>query len=200
MNKPIAIFGIVAVIVVGIFMGMRQRAAYPPPGPATAEAAPAAAEAAAPAAETAAVQISDVIVYNIQACIDDKATLVLEGDRISWQDLTGNGLHGEGCPPEMVNKTIVTANRNGEGGNWPDALDTPTVGALVGPIKIPLPAKDTAVAPTVQLLAMNAGVGGTGKVSLVERPSGPRYRVVLSFSDPAPNAHIYTVDLTLQYK
>ena len=115
---------VLIVLVVGSFGGVRLMR-KPPPPVATLEQPDAAAQAAA-APATPAIDDADTVAvsYEVQACVDDKAMLTIEGDKISWNDMNGEGLGAANCPPATRNRTTIIARSSDSNFSEPARLSS----------------------------------------------------------------------------
>ncbi len=188
---------ILLVIIVGSWGGKRVMNT-PRPAVATAKDIEDAAAAAAEAkAASLAAEPFTAVSYEIQACVDDKATLYIQGDKIMWNELTGEGLGAASCSPATRNKTTVIARSTLDNSSESLTIDSPRTGEYYGSLKTPLPSKELLVPAEIQILYSD---NTSGLVTVVEQPTGPGYRARVAFNDAKAYAHEYDVLLVLKYR
>jgi hypothetical protein len=197
-KKVLVGLGVVIMLVCFIVILKHPSAPPPPEKPAvTADQGASDESATAPApaqAGAATAAPGETIVYHIQACVDEKATLALVGDKLQWSNLTGGGLNADTCAPEFRGKTTVQVAHNGESGEV-HTYDTTAEGQF-GPLPLGVPAKDPLGPATVEF----STEARQGAVTVTAQPTSPWYRVQVQFDDPDGFAHQYTAQLTLTYK
>ncbi len=138
-----------------------------------------------------------VVSYEVQACVDDKATITIQADKIMWNEMTGEGLDGVACPPTTKNKTTVIARTLENPYSEPSVFEALKPGEYYGSLKNPLPAQELMYPAELKILSSD---NTSGRVTLVEEPKATRYAARIAFEDNRAHAHEYVVLLILKYK